>query len=109
MDVSIEPLRDIWIGTPLNPQNIYQVIEFETLPAYCLCCHVQGHNAKTCKWVGKPKVSDRKVRKENVKTDQVWVSKDKGGDQPVVEFLEGETSKLQDEGESLVYDGSDEE
>ncbi|XP_041016212.1 uncharacterized protein LOC121258736 [Juglans microcarpa x Juglans regia] len=53
MDVSKEPLTALWIGTPRNPQSLYQEIEYETLPAYCMRFRVQGHNARTCKWMGK--------------------------------------------------------
>lgn len=34
MDVTKDPLKALWIGTPRNPQSFYQEIEFETLPAY---------------------------------------------------------------------------
>lgn len=53
MDVTKDPLKAIWIGTPLNPQSFYQEIVFKMLPAYCMRCHVQGHNARTYKWEGK--------------------------------------------------------
>lgn len=68
------------------------MIEFETLPAYCIYCHVQGHNAKTCKWEAKKWEANQKVRKENGKADRVWVRLEKIVDQPVVGFQEGETS-----------------
>ncbi|KAF5458293.1 hypothetical protein F2P56_022329 [Juglans regia] len=91
MDVTKEPIQALWIGTPRNPQSFYPTIEFETLLAYCLRCHVQGHNAKTCKWEGKKQNANLKEPKDKAKTDQAWVIKETKGLSLV---QKGETSKV---------------
>ncbi|XP_035542978.1 uncharacterized protein LOC118346079, partial [Juglans regia] len=49
MNIDHELIHSIWIGTPRHPTSIFQEIEYETLPAFCFVCKVQGHNVKTCK------------------------------------------------------------
>lgn len=58
MDVSKEPLIAIWAGMPRQPNSFTQEVTYETLPAYCINCSMQGHNSKTCKWKVQNKVSD---------------------------------------------------
>ncbi|KAF5472547.1 hypothetical protein F2P56_009258 [Juglans regia] len=58
MDAAKEPISYFWIGTPGLATSRKQEIIFETLPAYCGKCRVQGHNSKTCR-AGKPKQEER--------------------------------------------------
>lgn len=46
MDASVDPITGFWIGTPQSPNSWYQEVEYETLPAYCQQCKVQGHLKK---------------------------------------------------------------
>ncbi|XP_042973206.1 uncharacterized protein LOC122305010 [Carya illinoinensis] len=101
MDVTKEPIKALWIGTPRIPQSFYQIIEFETLPAYCLRFHVQGHNDKTCKWQGKKQSVTLKENYEKEKTNLTWVIKEKKDEQPIVIVQKGESSKM---GEKLVQE-----
>lgn len=55
----MDPILGFWIGTLRKPTSWCQEVMYETLPAYCRTCHVQGHNEKTCK--GKKKQSNSKV------------------------------------------------
>lgn len=93
MDVSKEPLKALWIGTPTNPQSFYQDIEYETLPTYCMHCCVQGHNVRTCKWVGKKRDATHKLRKEGLKSYPTWVQKEQPSTQANGCLLGGESSK----------------
>ncbi|XP_035539624.1 uncharacterized protein LOC118344002 [Juglans regia] len=58
MDAAKEPISYFWIGIPGLATSRKQDIIFETLPAYCGKCRVQGHNSKTCR-AGKPKQEER--------------------------------------------------
>lgn len=49
MDAAKESLQGFWIGAPRQPSSRYQEIAYETLPAFCVSCHMQGHNKKNCK------------------------------------------------------------
>lgn len=71
MNISQEPIQSFWIRTLKNPTSIYQEVVYETLPAFCSFCKVQGHNSSTCK-ASKKEVQDEK--KKNV-PNRVWVSK----------------------------------
>ncbi|XP_041025303.1 uncharacterized protein LOC121265683 [Juglans microcarpa x Juglans regia] len=93
MDISKEPIQALWIGTPRNPQSLYQSIEFETLPAYCPKCHVQGHNSKTCKGEGKKRNVQMTEPKEKATMEQVWVIKETKGGNLV---QKGESSKVEE-------------
>lgn len=96
MDVTKDPIKELWIGTPRNPQSFYQSIEFEALPAYCMRCHVQGHNVKTCKGEGKNRKVNLKEQKEKAKTDQVWVIKENMAELPINMVQKGESSMMGD-------------
>ncbi|XP_041024617.1 uncharacterized protein LOC121265149 [Juglans microcarpa x Juglans regia] len=58
MDAAIEPLSHFWIGTPGLGSSRKQDIVYETLPAFCSKCKIQGHNVRTCR--------ARKKRPENL-------------------------------------------
>lgn len=49
MKVTAKPILGFWIGLPQNLNSWFQEVEYETLPTYCQCCLVQGHNSKSCK------------------------------------------------------------
>ncbi|KAG2721043.1 hypothetical protein I3760_02G063000 [Carya illinoinensis] len=49
VDVAKSPLLSFWIGAPSCPASWLQEIVYETMPAFCSICKVQGHNFKTCK------------------------------------------------------------
>ncbi|KAF5447418.1 hypothetical protein F2P56_032972 [Juglans regia] len=54
MDAAIEPISHFWIGMPGLGSSRKQEIVYETLPAFCSICKIQGHNVHTCR-VGKKK------------------------------------------------------
>ncbi|KAF5467767.1 hypothetical protein F2P56_011985, partial [Juglans regia] len=47
MDVAKKPLPYFWIGMPGLGTSRKQEIIYETLPAFCSKCQIQGHNLKT--------------------------------------------------------------
>ncbi|XP_041027001.1 uncharacterized protein LOC121267217 [Juglans microcarpa x Juglans regia] len=63
VDATKALLNHFWIGVPGLPASRKQEVIYETLPAYCATCKMQGHNTRTC-IVGKPG-----------KTGQVWRGK----------------------------------
>ncbi|KAF5442492.1 hypothetical protein F2P56_035144 [Juglans regia] len=75
MNIDQEPISSFWIGTPRQPASIFQEVEYETLPAFCSCCKVQGHNLKTCKTKFKERKDYKNLR--NIKSNRVWVPKEK--------------------------------
>ncbi|KAF5459760.1 hypothetical protein F2P56_019680, partial [Juglans regia] len=75
MNIDHELIHSIWIGTPRHPTSIFQEIEYETLPAFCSVCKVQGHNVKTCKANKKEGKSSKTL--QVIKSRKVWVPKDK--------------------------------
>ncbi|KAF5468915.1 hypothetical protein F2P56_013023 [Juglans regia] len=48
VDAAKPLLSHFWIGAPGLPSSRKQEIIYETLPAYCSSCNMQGHNARTC-------------------------------------------------------------
>ncbi|XP_042980144.1 uncharacterized protein LOC122310314 [Carya illinoinensis] len=101
MDVSKEPLRTFWIGIPRQPNSFMQQVIYETLPAYCTMCNMQGHNEKTCKRNGRKKERDHDHKENGGMMDSTRMSKDqeniqkeekKDIEQGMVIFEEGETS-----------------
>ncbi|KAF5447225.1 hypothetical protein F2P56_032793 [Juglans regia] len=78
MNIDHELIHSIWIGTPRHPTSIFQEIEYETLPAFCSVCKVQGHNVKTCKANKKEGKSSKSL--QVIKSRKVWVPKDKEDD-----------------------------
>ncbi|KAF5471945.1 hypothetical protein F2P56_008702 [Juglans regia] len=49
MDAAKQPLPYFWIGMPGLGASRKQEIIYETLPAFCSKCKIQGHNSKTCR------------------------------------------------------------
>ncbi|XP_035545051.1 uncharacterized protein LOC118348161 [Juglans regia] len=47
MDATKEPITHFWIGLP--GQGRKQEVVYETLPAFCSKCKLQGHNLSTCR------------------------------------------------------------
>lgn len=47
MDASRQQMDYFWIGA--SGSGFKQEVEFETLPAFCLSCKMQGHNSRTCR------------------------------------------------------------
>ncbi|KAF5468656.1 hypothetical protein F2P56_012795 [Juglans regia] len=73
MNIAQEPIKSFWIGTPKNPKSIFQEVLYETLPAFCLHCKVQGHNLITCR-ASQPEGKDKR-KKTGVKSACVWAAK----------------------------------
>lgn len=48
VDVAKPPLISYWIEVPFAPSSRLQEVIYETLPAFCTHCKMQGHNLKTC-------------------------------------------------------------
>ncbi|XP_035539652.1 uncharacterized protein LOC109020983 [Juglans regia] len=71
MDVAKKPLLSFWIGMPSLETSRKQEIVYETLPAFCSKCHIQGHNLKTCR-AGQKNVG-KVESKESAKEDRVLV------------------------------------
>ncbi|XP_041009385.1 uncharacterized protein LOC121253439 [Juglans microcarpa x Juglans regia] len=70
MDVAIEPISHFWIGMPGLGSSQKQEIVYETLPAFCSICKIQGHNVRTC-WAGKQKLEKKMwVRQQPTDGDQ---------------------------------------
>ncbi|KAF5468703.1 hypothetical protein F2P56_012839 [Juglans regia] len=78
MNIDQERIHSIWIGTPRHPTIIFQEVDYETLPAFCSFCKVQGHNLKTCK----ANIKEGKERKslKVIKSSRIWVPMDKEED-----------------------------
>lgn len=83
MDASKKPLDSFWIGIPHQANSRLQEVVYETLPAYCGRCRMQGHNTFTCKWeAGRDKKTwvrkmavksggnEEQVREESSKRDE---------------------------------------
>ncbi|KAF5465280.1 hypothetical protein F2P56_015300 [Juglans regia] len=49
MDVSKDHRSYFWIGPPNKTGSHFQEVVFETLPAYCSMCRIQGHLQNTCR------------------------------------------------------------
>ncbi|KAF5469004.1 hypothetical protein F2P56_013109 [Juglans regia] len=49
VDEAKEPLSHFWIGAPGLPLSRKQQVVYETPPAYCCKCRMQGHNKSTCR------------------------------------------------------------
>ncbi|KAF5468924.1 hypothetical protein F2P56_013032 [Juglans regia] len=49
MDVSKDHRSYFWIGPPNKTRSHFQEVVFETLPAYCSTCRIQGHSKTTCR------------------------------------------------------------
>ncbi|XP_042958095.1 uncharacterized protein LOC122293630 [Carya illinoinensis] len=49
VDAAKPPLSYFWIGAPGLLSSRKQEVIYETLPAYCNSCKMQGHNTRTCK------------------------------------------------------------
>lgn len=75
MDISREPFMAIWVGIPRQTNSYLQEIKYETLPAYCMHCSMQGHNSKTCKWKTQNFFEKNQSMVEG-RRDLVWVCKD---------------------------------
>ncbi|XP_035540280.1 uncharacterized protein LOC118344244 [Juglans regia] len=89
MNIDHELIHSIWIGTPRHPTRIFQEIEYETLPAFCSVCKVQGHNVKTCKANKKEGKSSKSLKV--IKSSKVWVPKDKEDDAKTTDHSEKTT------------------
>ncbi|KAF5455055.1 hypothetical protein F2P56_024669 [Juglans regia] len=69
VDAVKPPLSHFWIGASGLPSSRKQEIVYETLPAYCSSCNMQGHNTRTCNPRRVGKNGGRKVsRKGHSKT-----------------------------------------
>ncbi|KAF5441856.1 hypothetical protein F2P56_037204 [Juglans regia] len=89
MDVAKEPLPHFWIGTLGLGSSCKQEIIYETLPAFCSKCKIQGHNARTCR-------AGRKItgRKEWVRQQELVVEELKEKiNPPIVEEKEVEANQ----------------
>ncbi|XP_042944611.1 uncharacterized protein LOC122278495 [Carya illinoinensis] len=75
MDAAKPPLNSFWIGTPGSPSSWLQEVVFETLPAFCIKCKLQGHNGKTCKTVELEHVDPENLCNEEPMEDLVEVTK----------------------------------
>lgn len=75
MNIDQDSISTFWIGTPRHPTSIFQEVEYETLPAFCSCCKVQGRNLKTCKTKLKEGKEPKNLR--TMKSNRVWVPKEK--------------------------------
>ncbi|XP_040987651.1 uncharacterized protein LOC121235368 [Juglans microcarpa x Juglans regia] len=75
MNIDQDPISSFWIGTPRHPASFCQEVEYETLPAFCSCYKVQGHNLKTCKT--KLKEGKDPMNLRTMKSNRVWVPKEK--------------------------------
>ncbi|KAF5465161.1 hypothetical protein F2P56_015190 [Juglans regia] len=64
VDAAKPLLSHFWIGAPELPSSRKQEIIYETLPAYCSSCNMQGHNARTCNPGKAGKNGGRKVNKK---------------------------------------------
>lgn len=62
MDAAKDPINYFWIGMPGVGRK--QEVIYETLPAFCAKCKLQGHNVRTCRL---------KVQNNG---EKVWVRKD---------------------------------
>ncbi|KAF5481525.1 hypothetical protein F2P56_002167, partial [Juglans regia] len=101
MDASKEPISYFWIGMPGSGHK--QEIIYETLPAFCTHCKIQGHNARTCKlhnrrdgekiWIRK-NVKDSEEKKTEIQEENN-VELDKGkGVMMEVGLAQGDTEKI---------------
>lgn len=62
IDASSDPFLVFWIGIPQNPNSWHQEVMYETLPAYCWRCKVQGHSLNNCKGERKKIKDDQHVQ-----------------------------------------------
>ncbi|XP_041027020.1 uncharacterized protein LOC121267241 [Juglans microcarpa x Juglans regia] len=97
MDVAKKPLPYFWIGMPGLGTSRKQEIIYETLPAFCSKCKIQGHNLKTCRAGKKSAGSNVWVRQQEPiveePTEKITT--------PVVEDTEVETNKGTEENRVL--------
>ncbi|XP_040987690.1 uncharacterized protein LOC121235413 [Juglans microcarpa x Juglans regia] len=49
LDAAKSPISSFWIGAPSCSASRRLEVIYETLPAFCTECKLQGHNLKTCK------------------------------------------------------------
>lgn len=64
MDAAKEHLSYFWIGAPGMASSLKQEIMYETLPAFCCKCRMQGHNSNNCRYGKNQGIGDK-----------VWVQK----------------------------------
>ncbi|XP_035546525.1 uncharacterized protein LOC118348597 [Juglans regia] len=102
MDASKEPISYFWIGMPGSGRK--QEIIYETLPAFCTHCKIQGHNDRTCKlhnrrdgekiWIRK-NVKDFEEKKIEIQAENnVELDKGKGVMMMDAGMAQGDTEKI---------------
>ncbi|XP_041025527.1 uncharacterized protein LOC121265935 [Juglans microcarpa x Juglans regia] len=100
MNATAEPHHGFWIGAPRQPNSRFQVIKYETLPAYCVHCSIQGHNKNTCKKEF-PKEKSDGGRGERENEGLKWVKKSGGEKRDIAELEEGEIEIEKQSGKEL--------
>ncbi|XP_041025281.1 uncharacterized protein LOC121265657 [Juglans microcarpa x Juglans regia] len=94
MDVAKDSLSHFWIEILGLGSSRKQEIIYETLPAFCSKCKIQGHNERTCR-AGK-KITGRKVwvrQQEPVVEEPIVEAPKETKNLPVVEEKEGEANQ----------------
>ncbi|XP_042964729.1 uncharacterized protein LOC122298952 [Carya illinoinensis] len=76
MDAATKPIDGFWIGVPRAPSSRYQAVLYETLPAYCCKCKMQGHNLSTCKKTDKNPGIDDMGKSRKKRTLEMKITKE---------------------------------
>ncbi|XP_040996123.1 uncharacterized protein LOC121242304 [Juglans microcarpa x Juglans regia] len=103
MDAAIEPLSHFWFGTPGLGSSRKQDIVYETLPAFCSKCKIQGHNVRTCR-ARKKRLENRSwvQQQETVVEDQEPVAEEPK-EPVIVESRVEDQTKLVQEPKELTF------
>ncbi|XP_042948686.1 uncharacterized protein LOC122281346 [Carya illinoinensis] len=91
MDAASKPIDGFWIGIPRAPSSHYQPVIYETLPAYCCLCKMQGYNSSMCKKAKKNPRIGKEEGVRNLKMNTVLETHNEGvqkGDLLLIEEIE---------------------
>ncbi|XP_035542965.1 uncharacterized protein LOC118346064 [Juglans regia] len=74
VDAAKPPLTHFWIGASGLSSSRKQEIVYDTLPAYCSSCNMQGHNTRTCNLGKAGKNGGRKVGRKGHSETKILIN-----------------------------------
>ncbi|XP_035549697.1 uncharacterized protein LOC118349401 [Juglans regia] len=94
VDAAKPPLSHFWIGVPGVSSSRKQEIVYETLPAFCSSCKMQGHDVRTCNPGKAGKKGGRKESTKGLLDDQEVAPNEDKVETPLLVLEDKETEDV---------------